>query len=125
MGRIKELSIKEKKFVHEYVKSEGNGTQAALKAYDTEDYSTASAIASENLEKPKIKKAIEEALVKLDITPEKILKRFDRLAEKQEETNPMAAIRANENLAQIAELYPNAKNVVDIGDGHLKISWNG
>ena len=52
-----ELTKKQKVFVKEYLKTE-NGTQAALKAYDTDDYSTAGNIASDNLNKPKIINAI-------------------------------------------------------------------
>ncbi len=55
------LTKKEKGFVKDYIET-GNGTQSALKHYDTEDYSTAGAIASENLKKPKIQNAIAEAM---------------------------------------------------------------
>lgn len=58
------LTKKEKGFIKDYIKT-GNGTQAALKNYNikTKDKeSTAAVIASENIRKPKIVKAIEEAL---------------------------------------------------------------
>ena len=55
------LTKKQKTFVKEYAKT-GNGVQAALKSYDTEDYATAGVIAVENLEKPKIQNALQEAL---------------------------------------------------------------
>lgn len=55
------LTKKERGFVKDYIKT-GNGTQSALKNYDTVDYSTAGNIASENLNKPKIINAIQEAL---------------------------------------------------------------
>lgn len=55
------LTKKQKGFVKEYIKT-GNGTQSALANYDTDDYSTAGMIASENLNKPKIQIALEEAL---------------------------------------------------------------
>lgn len=48
------LTRKEAKYVQEYVKT-GNGTQSALKAYDTKDYKTASVISAENLDKPRIR----------------------------------------------------------------------
>lgn len=51
------LTPKQAVFVKEYVKTK-NGTKAALIAYDTDDYNTASAMASENL----TKKAVIEAL---------------------------------------------------------------
>lgn len=49
----KRLTKKQREFVNEYVET-GNGVQAALKAYDTTDYGTANAIATENLQKPAI-----------------------------------------------------------------------
>lgn len=51
------LSMKEAGFVKDFVLT-GNGTQSALKNYDTTDYSTAGMIACDNLKKPKIQKAI-------------------------------------------------------------------
>ncbi len=64
----KKLTIKQKKFVKEYVSNDGNGTKAALEVYDTEDYKTATAIAVENLAKPSIRDAIETSLEKHEIT---------------------------------------------------------
>lgn len=54
------LTPKQKIFVEEYVKNKGNATQAALKAYDTEDYKTAQNIGSENLSKPIIRTITEQ-----------------------------------------------------------------
>lgn len=50
---MKELTPKQDKFLKRYLET-GNGTRAALEAYDTDDYKTAGAIASENLKKPSI-----------------------------------------------------------------------
>ena len=52
------LSKKEKGFADDFIET-GNGVQSALKNYDTEDYSTAASIASENLKKPKVKEYLE------------------------------------------------------------------
>lgn len=57
----RKLTHKEKGFVQDIVKGE-TGVQAALNNYNTKDYSTAGAIASENLKKPKIVQALQEAL---------------------------------------------------------------
>ncbi len=57
----KRLSKKQRGFIKDYVET-GNGTQSALKNYDTKDYKTASVIATENLDKPSIRSAIDEAL---------------------------------------------------------------
>lgn len=52
------LTKKEKDFAKEYLET-GNGVQSVLKTYDTEDYSTAASIATENLKKPKVKEYLE------------------------------------------------------------------
>lgn len=64
----KKLTIKQTKFVKEYVKNDGNGTKAALAVYDTTDADTARAISSENLAKPAIRDAVDAALNKHGIT---------------------------------------------------------
>ena len=51
------LTKKQRGFVKDYVET-GNGTEAALKNYDTKDPNTAGVIASENLRKPKIQDAL-------------------------------------------------------------------
>ena len=118
-----QLTIKQRKFVKTYVKNEGNGTQAVLESYKIDNPNTAGAIASENLRKPKIKEALEKALVKLDITPERVLKTFLNVTEVHMEQNPNAAVRANENLAQIMNLYPSQKSLT-MDDGNVKsVSW--
>lgn len=61
----KKLTPKQVKFVEEYAKNGGNGVKAAMKAYDTDDYSTAGSIAVENLQKPAIR-TITEQLYPID-----------------------------------------------------------
>lgn len=52
------LTKKQRGFVKDYLDT-GNGTQAALKNYDTIDYNVANVIAVENLQKPTIRQALE------------------------------------------------------------------
>lgn len=59
MAKTPKLTPKQKVFVEEYVKTK-NGVKAALKAYDTKDYSTAGSIAVENLQKPAIRSITEK-----------------------------------------------------------------
>ncbi len=54
---MNKLTRKQRGFVKDYVET-GNGTQSALKNYDTKDYMTANQIAVENLQKPAIQNAI-------------------------------------------------------------------
>lgn len=53
------MTTKQKIFVKEYVETKGNGTKAALIAYDTDDYNTAATISKENLKKPQIISALQ------------------------------------------------------------------
>lgn len=58
----RDLTEKQEIFVDKYIETGGNGTEAALAAYDTTDRNTAAVIASENLIKPKILDVLEQAL---------------------------------------------------------------
>lgn len=69
----KRLSVKQRIFAEEFVKTKGNGTQSALKAYDTTKPEVANAIAVENLQKPLIRLEIEHLLKQNDIDITEIL----------------------------------------------------
>lgn len=73
------LTMKQAKFVRGIAEGKPE-YKAALDAYDIKSkhqIGTASAIASENLEKPRIQEAVELARIKLNITPERALKPID------------------------------------------------
>lgn len=117
------LTIKQKTFVKEYIETKGNGTQAALKAYNTEDENTAAQIASDNLRNPQIRERIQKALIALNLDESYILNGFKDAHELNKLRDANASIRALENIASISDLYPHKNTELDIGDGHLKISW--
>ena len=73
MAEKPKLTVKQAKFVKEYVKNDGNGAKAALKVYDTKDYDTAKVIASENLTKPYLMDEILKAARRQGITEDKII----------------------------------------------------
>lgn len=73
MPKSDKLTMKQAKFVKEYIANGGNGTQAALKAYDTDKYETANAIAVENLQKPLVMEALMRSAKKLGITEDMIM----------------------------------------------------
>lgn len=54
------LTKKQRGFVEDYIET-GNGVRAAMNNYDTEDYNTANVIAVENLQKPTIRKELDNA----------------------------------------------------------------
>ena len=62
------LTVKQKKFVKAYVANDGNGQEAAKAVYDVHSDAVARTIASENMTKPNVKSAIDEALEKHHIT---------------------------------------------------------
>lgn len=69
------LTKKQKGFVKDYVLTE-NGTQSALKNYDTTDEHTAAVIASENLTKPEIIEAVTETKKRLaDRIPDELIEK--------------------------------------------------
>jgi phage terminase small subunit len=73
------LTQKQAKFVKGIAEGKTN-TQAAIDAYEIESLdkdNVGSSIAAENLRKPTIQEAIELARVKLNITPERVLKPID------------------------------------------------
>jgi phage terminase small subunit len=65
--RRNKLSPKQKAFAKAYIAKKLNGTEAALATYETTDSNVAANIASENLNKPKIKREIEALLQQNDI----------------------------------------------------------
>lgn len=77
-----ELTLKQKKFCYEYISTNGNGTQAAIRAGYSKD--TAKEMAYENLAKPHINNFIKELeskiLNKLEVTAEMVIAEFAKIA---------------------------------------------
>lgn len=74
----KKLTLKQKKFKTEYIKT-GNATKSAIKAGYSKK--TAYSIGSENLKKPEIKAEIQSAAEKLGIDAEYVLGNFKEIAD--------------------------------------------
>jgi phage terminase small subunit len=58
------LTIKQNKFINEYVKSNGNGQQSAMKVYDVKNENVARSIASQNLIKVNVRERLDKILQK-------------------------------------------------------------
>jgi len=99
------LTQKQQKFVIYYLEL-GNGVQAALKAYNTRDYSTAHSIASENLQKPTIRQAIEAIMNSYDFNNTYLLKIHRGLLE---DKNPMVVAKALDMAYKVKGIYELAK----------------
>jgi len=88
--RGKKFTPKQALFIRKYV--EGlNGTQAAMVAYNT-DERNARAMAAENLAKPSIREAVDAALTKLNITPEKAIEPIHQALNYQDDEDAKATI---------------------------------
>jgi phage terminase small subunit len=99
----KKLTIKQDKFVQEYIKH-GNGTKAAVDAgYSAK---TAYAIASENLNKPEIKQEViryqTAAAAKVNLTQEYVLRKLMQWADEGDKT---AALKALELLGKHLRMF--------------------
>lgn len=72
----KRISEKQKKFINEYLSNGNNGVRAALIAYETKSYKTASKLACTNLNNPKIAHLIEQVLLKNNISTDTIAEKI-------------------------------------------------
>ncbi len=95
------LTHKQKKFANHYIET-GNKVQSALKSYDTESYKTASVIAHENLEKPRVLEYIESKAENAAI-------RVVELSEQEENLN--VALGASKDILDRAGYKPVEKSV--------------
>ena len=113
LTRKTKLSAKERAFAEEFAKTR-NGTQSALKVYDTTDYNTAGVIAHENLNKPKIRTEILALLKGNNIELEEILTIHKRnLLQDKHLPTSQKAVEDFYQILGISEL-PKADNSVKI-----------
>lgn len=100
------LTIKQDKFIKEYIKT-GNGKQSAIKAGYSKK--TAGEMAYENLNKPQIKVKIEktmsETAEKMGINAEFVLGNLKHFASKKKMKAANAALKANELLGKHLKLF--------------------
>ena len=108
------LTPKQNRFVAEYIKSNGNGVQSALKSYNTTDYKTADQIAMGNLDNPSIISEIRNSAKELNLTPKKILKRMDSLLDLDDK-----AVAAAQTICNMAGWFYERNNVNSTLHVHL------
>lgn len=114
MGREAKINNKLTRKQDTFVKGILNGqsaTQAALTSYNTSDPSVAKVIASENLTKPNIKEALEEALRSNGVTPDLITAEIKTLATKQvEKVSGDVKLKSLVELLKLMGAYPGTKH---------------
>lgn len=104
------MTLKQRLFVQNYLRS-GNGTQAALETYDTNDPNVAKVIASENLTKPNIREALDEALRSNGLSLDVITGNIGNLANaRPEKISGDTVLKANVELLKLHGVYPDKKS---------------
>ena len=117
------LTPKQLRFVQLYIANGGNGTQAAMQAYDAKSENVARAMASENLIKPSVANCIHDVMLKQLATPAFAASRlhFFALNAEKEDTQ----LKATEDIAKIHGMFKSSDdmsgrskttvNIVNIG----------
>ena len=106
------LTVKQKKFIDEYVKS-GNGTQAAMKVYNVNGKVSAAAVASDNLQKLNVRKSIEEIMADVGYSTDKSVSTlaYIQQAGKDKKLSAGDSIRATELLLKLEGKLVDRKQV--------------
>lgn len=112
------MTLKQRTFVKNYVES-GNGTQAALEAYNTRDSNTAAVIASENLTKPKVIEAINRVLDRKGLSLEQVSESVGNILQKGPETKITGdnVLRAAELAYKLHNAFPAQRTA------HVRINY--
>ena len=107
-------TLKQQRFIAEYVANGGNGVQAALIAYETNDYNTANQIARDNLQKPTIQREIAKRAEKVGLNVEDALRTVkEGMDAEDSKGNPQwgARLRASDMTLKLVGAYPKDKEV--------------
>ena len=114
----KKPTFKQKAFAKAYVENKGNGTKAALEAYNPKNPETANAIASENLHKPIVRQEINRVLREQGVTVKRAAAAVgDNLDNEDQRTR----LRAADMTLKLLDVYPR-KRVTDHRHAHLHLS---
>lgn len=97
------LTPKQLAFVTEYVANGGNGTQAVLKAYNTNDPNSAKVLASNMLTSRNVQRALQDILFKQFATPAMAAAGFVQLAHGAEDER--VRLRAYESVAKMHGMF--------------------
>lgn len=124
LSALDALTLKQRRFVEEYVRNGGNGTRAALFAYDTVDPVTAASMARENLRKPQIKAAIAELMRDFAMGPDEVTWRLSEHA-RVDITEYFTEDPTGEFVVDLARLKADGKGhlirEIQLEDGKVKV----
>jgi len=107
MPKLKRLSLKQKKFINNYLKT-GNAPEAALEAYDTKNRPSAQALGAQTLDLPEVQSEIDKALEKNGITLDKVTDRVQQMASwSPDKVSSDTVLKANIELLKLLKAYPD------------------
>ena len=115
---------KQKHFIESYISNGGNATQAALKAYNTDDYNTAKAIGCENLTKPYLSQEINRLMGDSGISVKEALRAVcDALVATTSKGEPDHGVmlRAADMALRLSNSYPRHRHESDNRHLHLHL----
>jgi hypothetical protein len=109
----KKPTFKQKRFIAEYIKNNGNGTKAVLASYDVTDRLQAKSIAHTNLEKEVVKEGIKEALEKSKLTPEYVVTKLNESIDSSigVKSKNADALKGIDMLLKLYNAYPQKQSV--------------
>ena len=108
------LSQAQRTFIQKYVTNGGNGVQAALEAYPTQSYQTASRTASDNLQKDSIRSRILALIAERNIGPDRWAETIEKTLDSDSvEKVPLhnVKLKAIDICAKLAGAYPSESEV--------------
>lgn len=112
----KNMTLKQKRFAKEYVKTKGNKTQAVINAgYDVKNRDVAAQIGVENMNKPKIQQEIKRQLDNAGLTDTKIFEGLEKIINEGSGNEPTAsdALRGIDMVLKLKDYYPSKKTTVE------------
>lgn len=121
MTERKTLTLKQQRFINEFIANGGNGTQAALKAYNPKNANTAHAIAADNLRKPTVSKAIEEILKPEEADRGYVLK---GIVEMTRSDNEPIRLKALELLGKVHRMFTDRVDHTHVFETIKSIGWS-
>lgn len=110
------LTVKQKLFIKEYVKTNGNATEASMRVYDVKDRRIGAVIGNQNMDKPAIRSKIEEALQIANYEPHVTISNLMGVEEKSKEARPTVAdgLKASELLLKLSGAFTNQSKSINL-----------
>ena len=113
--KITKPTLKQTIFAREYVRSKGNGTKSAIKAYNPKNDDVAAHIAMENLRKPQVIRQVEKELEAVGLgskfTDTSLRKLIEAAEQNYDQANATHAVAAIRLINELRDRFPAQKRL--------------